>query len=93
MTFLVKKIVVLFITFEFFLFIMIYCFGPKGLTTLYDVQRQKKSLECSIVELESSIKKLQADIAQWSTDFAKEKIAREKLLMKRDDEQLYIIVP
>lgn len=70
---------------------MIYCFGPKSIRTLYDVQRHELSMKQQICDLQQEILDLQQQIEQNQTLFAKEKIARETLLMKRENEKVYFI--
>jgi cell division protein FtsB len=69
---------------------MIYCFGPKSIKTLYDIYHEKDKLQAEIINLEQENKKLLDLIEFHKTDFAQEKIAREVLHMKRDDEQVYV---
>ena len=68
---------------------MIYCFGPKSIKTLYDIYHEKDKLQAEIIDLEQENKKLLDLIEFHKTEFAQEKIAREVLLMKRDDEKVY----
>lgn len=89
MTFFVRRCIVLFMIAECVIFFVVYCFGPKGLKNLHDAQNAQVQTRQDIVLLQQEIKDLERDIAIGKTDFAKEKIAREQLLMKRNDEMVY----
>ncbi len=91
MTFLIRKIIIFFVIFEIVIFFMIYCFGPKSIKTLYDIYQQKEKIEQEITILQKENKNLQDLIAYHTTEFAKEKIARELLLMKKPDEKIYLL--
>lgn len=93
MTFLIRKAIVFFLLFEVVVFFMIYCFGPKSIKALYDIYHQKEQIQNEIVLLEQENKKLVDLIAYHKTEFAKEKIAREVLLMKKHDEKVYLLKP
>ncbi len=89
MTFLVRRFIILLLIFELVLFGLLYCFGPKGLNNLMDLRQQQQQAIQDIDLLHKEIKILQSDIEIGLGDFAKEKIAREKLLMKKDQELVY----
>ncbi|HSW76651.1 MAG TPA: septum formation initiator family protein [Candidatus Saccharimonadales bacterium] len=89
MTFLMRRLIILFLVFELIVFFMLYCFGPKGLTKIIDLRKQQEQTQLDITHIQKEITALQHDIEINHTDFAKEKIAREKLLMKKDQEQVY----
>jgi len=89
MTFLMRRFIMAFLVFEVVVFFVLYCFGPKGLTMLVDLRKQQQQARCDISTIQKEIKTLQRDIEISHSDFAKEKIAREKLLMKKDQEQVY----
>lgn len=91
MTFLIRKVIIFFLLFEIVIFFMIYCFGPKSIKTLYDIYHQKEKIQNEIVLLEQENKKLTDLIAYHTTEFAKEKIAREVLLMRKPDEKVYLL--
>ncbi len=93
MTFLIRKIIIFFLLFEVVVFLMIYSFGPKSIKTLYDIYHQKEKIQNEIVLLEQENTKLTDLIAYHTTEFAKEKIAREVLLMKKTDEKVYLLKP
>ncbi|MFA5998830.1 MAG: septum formation initiator family protein [Candidatus Babeliales bacterium] len=89
MTFLMRRLIMFFLVFEVVVFFVLYCFGPKGLTMLVDLRKQQQQTRIDICTIQKEIKTLQSDIEMNFSDFAKEKIAREKLLMKKDQEQVY----
>ena len=89
MTFFVRRCLLLFIVGELFVFFMLYCFGPKGLKTFYDISSMQSQTRSDILTLQQEIAALKQEIVLNQTDFAKEKIARERLLMKKDGETVY----
>lgn len=89
MTPFVKKILLSALLFEAILFLMLYCFGPNGRHIMIDLSGQKILLHSEIEELRQDVKNLQHKIQIAQTDFAKEIIARERLLMKKDNETVY----
>lgn len=93
MTFLFRKFIIFFLLFEVVIFFVIYCFGPKSIKTLYDVYHQKEKIKDEITFLEQENKKLADLIVYHGSEFAKEKIAREVLKMKKPDEKVYLLKP
>jgi cell division protein FtsB len=89
MTFFVRRCLILFLGFELSIFFVIYCFGPKSLKSLYDINNLQVATKSDIAQLKKDIEILKSDIACHQTDFAKEKIARERLVMKKNDETIY----
>jgi cell division protein FtsB len=89
MTFFVRRCLMLFVVGEMFVFFMVYCFGPNSLKSLYEIKHLKVQTEIDIVNLQKEIIDLQQKTKINQTDFAKEKIAREQLLMKKDNETVY----
>ncbi|MCX5924169.1 MAG: septum formation initiator family protein [Candidatus Dependentiae bacterium] len=89
MTFIMRRFIICFLVFEVVVFFVLYCFGPRGLTMLVDLRKQQEQARIDIATTQKEIKTLQSDIEMNFSDFAKEKIAREKLLMKKDQEQVY----
>lgn len=89
MTFLMRRLIVLFLVFELVIFFVLYCFGPKGLIKIMDLRKEQEQTRLDIANIQKEITVLQRDIEMNHSDFAKEKIAREKLLMKKDQEQVY----
>lgn len=91
MIFFIRRTVIFFLVFEVIIFFVIYCFGPKSIRTLYDVQRHESIMQQQIGQLRQEIGQLQQQIEENQTLFAKEKIARETLLMKRENEKVYFV--
>lgn len=89
MTFFVRRCLKLFFIFELFIFFVIYCFGPKSLKSLHDIRRMQVETIKDIATLKQEIETLKYTIARNQTDFAKEKIARERLIMKKNNETVY----
>lgn len=91
MTFLIRKMIIFFLLFEVVIFFVIYCFGPKSIKTLYDIYHQKDKIQNEIMLLDQENKNLEKLIEYHASDFAKEKIAREVLKMKKSDEKIYVL--
>lgn len=91
MTFFIRRCIIFFLLFEVSVFFVIYCFGPKSIKTLYDIYKEKDKVQLEITNLEKENKSLLSQIEFHKTEFAKEKIAREVLMMKRDDEKVYFV--
>lgn len=91
MTLFVKKIILSVLFFEVMLFLMLYYFGPNGLHILNNLQVQKKSIVYDIAQLIKDIDCIEEKIQDNRSDFAKERIARERLLMKKENEIIYFI--
>ena len=67
-------------------------FDDRDLLTNYHHRRQLNELEKSAEYYRQEIEKTKAELNQLKTDAATlEKYAREKYLMKRDNEELFII--
>lgn len=90
-TYFVRRTVIVFLMVEIIIFCVLYGFGPKSIRTLYDACAVEKNLLKQIGVLQQDIVILQEQIENSKTDFAKEKIAREVLLMKKDKEKIYFI--
>lgn len=90
MTFMIRRCLIGFFTIELIIFVMVYCFGPNSLTTLYDLKQCKEKTIIDIAQLQHDIQLLQSELEQSVTPFAKEKIARERLLMKKPEEIIYL---
>ncbi|MBI2344958.1 septum formation initiator family protein [Candidatus Dependentiae bacterium] len=91
MTFLIRKMIIFFLLFEVGVFFVIYCFGPKSIKTLHDIYFQKKVMQNEIIFLSQENKKLTGLIEYHKSEFAKEKIAREVLKMKKPHEKIYFL--
>ena len=69
-------------------------FDDRDLVTNYHHRRQLNELQKSAEYYRQEIEKTKAELNQLKTDAATlEKYAREKYLMKRDNEDVYIIRP
>lgn len=89
MTLFLKRALYFGILIESVLFVLFYFFGPNGLHVLDDLSDQKKVLIAEISQHEQKVKDLQRQLATSQTGFAKETMARERLLMKKDNEQVF----
>lgn len=89
MTLFFRKLLLFFLFFETILFLMLYCFGPNGLHVLSGLTSQTHQIIQGIEELQQEVQQLHTKIAESKSDFAKEKIARERLLMKKENETVY----
>lgn len=89
MTFFVRRCLILFIGVELLIFCVIYCFGPKSLKSLHEIKSTQVATRIEIAQLQQELEILKSNIAKNQTDFAKEKIARQRLLMKKNDEIVY----
>lgn len=68
---------------------MLYCFGPNGLHVLSGLKSQTEDVMQEIQLIQKEVQQLKIKIAESKSDFAKEKIARERLLMKKENETVY----
>lgn len=91
MTFFIRRSIIFFLIFEIAIFFVIYCFGPKSIKTLYDVHHQKEIMSQEIFLLKHENDALLSSIKIHRSSFARERIARELLLMKRDNETVYFV--
>lgn len=91
MTLFVKKILICGLVAEAILFFSFYHFGSTGKPLLAKLVEEKKGVEREIGMLQSHINHLAYKIKEGKTPFAKEKIARERLHMKKDKEKVYFI--
>ncbi len=70
MVFFIRKSILFFLVFELCVFVVLYCFGPKGIKTWYDISAQRKVVEQEIEDLQQENQKLQEQIEFSKTDFA-----------------------
>jgi cell division protein FtsB len=69
-------------------------FDDRDLVSNYQHSKQLRELEKSAEYYRQEIQKTQTELNQLKTDAATlEKYAREKYLMKRDNEDIYVIKP
>lgn len=76
---------------EILLFVLLYYAGPNGTHILSQLLLEKSRIEREVFDVHSEIDQLSEKIKNGHTAFAKEKIARERLLMKKKDETVYFI--
>lgn len=84
-----KKLLLGALLFEVILFFMLYYFGPNGYHLFSGLIQQKIVLYEQIKKIQSDIDTLEQKIRISQTAFAKERVARERLFMKKDDEIVY----
>lgn len=89
MTFFVRRCLQIFLIFEMVIFFVIYCFGPKSLKFLKEIKNMQHMVSTEIVNLESEVSGLLQESIKLQSAFAKETIARERLLMKKNEENVY----
>ena len=56
---------------------------------MHDIAKMQTETIKDIAALKQEIETLKSNIARNQTDFAKEKIARERLVMKKNNETVY----
>lgn len=76
---------------EIIIFGLLYYFGPHGLSHLSVMKIKKEEMLQEIMLIGAEVDQLKKDIKRSTTVFAKEKIARERLCMKKDNETVYFI--
>jgi len=87
-----RTLVRLFFAIEIIVFITVYMFGSNGLQFLRRLQEDNNRLVCHIADLQKKIDSLQQEISDWqSSDFFKEKVARENLQMAKSGDQIYFL--
>lgn len=85
-----KKVALLFLCIETLLFGLVYSFGPHGLSMLSQLDQSYENLEVRCEELAEGIERIEEEIEEWThSSFLKEKVARERLLMKKPKEVVY----
>lgn len=89
MTLFMRRLLKYGLFFETVLFLLFYYFGPNGLSMISRLGQQKGDVMADIVLIRQEIDQLDIKIKQGKTAFAKEKIARERLLMKKNNETVY----
>lgn len=76
---------------EVLLYFCVYVYGPRGLLVLSALKKQRTALQDTIQATKSDCAAMRAEIGRWQqTDFFKEKYAREHLLMKKENETVYL---
>lgn len=89
MTIFARKLITFGFCFEVIIFCLLYYFGPNGIHIISELTQQKKALGQDVVIITQEIQGLEGDIARAKTPFAKEKIARERLYMKKNNETVF----
>jgi len=59
----------------------------------YTTNREITNLENEIVELEKSNQKIQTDLEYYKSDAYKERVARQRLGLKKPGEEVIVVVP
>lgn len=91
MTLLMRRILLYGFIVEVILFFLLYYFGSNGKPVLIKLLEETKEVGQEITVLQSEINQLNHAIQDGKSSFAKEKIARERLHMKKDKEIVYFI--
>lgn len=86
-----SKFLVGFLIVEVVVFAAFYYFGPDGITRLYALKQQRVQLACELQQVEKEIEFMEKELVAWQEElFLKEKFAREKLCMQKDNETVYL---
>lgn len=91
MTLFMRRLLLYGVCAEIILFFLLYYFGSNGTHVLAKLALEKKQLIEEIELFQREVDQLDQKIKQARTPFAKEKIARERLLMKKKDEKIYFL--
>lgn len=91
MTLLMRRLLIYGVSAEVFLFLFLYYFGSNGTHIISKLALEKKQVLQEIVDIQYEVDELNQKIKQAHTAFAKEKIARERLLMRKKDETIYFL--
>lgn len=69
-----------------------YLFGYQGLYQLKELKKEAQQLACEINTLKNEIASLEKQLNDWNQNqFYKERIAREKLQLAKEDEKIYFL--
>lgn len=87
----IKRITLrLFFGLEIILFSFFYYFGAQGLQAINNLKKNNIALKDELKKIELNVAKIQNQLADYTSDpFFREKIAREQLLMAKDEELLF----
>ena len=77
------------LTTELHVFGWIFFIGPHSIRALSTLKHKNVLLKESNVELAQQVTVLKDEVAYWSSNFAKEKCAREQLKMARKNDIVY----
>lgn len=76
---------------EILFYFFVYWYGPRGLLVLQNLKKERTQLQAAISAHEQECAAMKSEIALWQkNDFFKEKYARERLLMKKENETVYL---
>lgn len=77
---------------EIIVFVLMYLFSPQGIQKLFILKKETAQSNLELNRLKSQVDDLQHKVIEWKENpFYKEKIAREKLYMSREHEEVYFI--
>ena len=76
---------------EILFFVLLYYRGPNGTNILSRLALEKDTIVHEIATIQKEVHMLDQRIKESHTSFAKEKIARERLHMKKNNETVYFI--
>lgn len=91
MTLFMRRLLMYGVALEIVLFFLFYYFGSNGTHVVSKLILEKEQIMQEIVNLEHAVDELYDNINQSHSDFIKEKIARERLRMKKKDETIYFL--
>ena len=78
----------------FLLLLYVFFTGPKSLLVLYDFYQERNELILEKQMLEAENERLLKEVERLQSDLkAVEKVAREKYNMKKDDEEVFKVIP
>ena len=85
-----KRVALFLLLLETVLFGVVYVFGPHGLSMLSQLEETLYTLELKCEDLQQQNEQIQEDIDEWERSaYLKEKVARERLLLKKSGETVY----
>ena len=86
MTLFFKRLVLSVLLIESILFCVLYYFGPNGMHILSSLRAQKVDILTDIDSLKGDIAQIKQELEYSQSAFYKEKMARERLQMKKNNE-------
>ena len=84
MTLFMRRLLVYGVVAEILFFVLLYYFGPNGTVVLSRLALEKDIVTREIATIRQEVSELNQKIKESHTSFAKEKIARERLHMKKN---------
>lgn len=91
MTLFMRRLLIYGLCAEILLFFLLYYFGSNGTHLISKLALEKNQFIHEIENLQHEVNELDQKIQQARTSFAKEKMARERLHMKKKDEKIYFL--